>query len=404
MCFGSKRKTEQVLDDGSIVTDFDETLSTASIFKLYCSLFGSAVKVDRNQVLIGDKVALLSANITYLGGYWEPYKKRWQLKSYYPDYVKENEKKHIKTFFVGIYSFRGLHVFVINDPVSHVGKKVHNSSSHIHVFDLQYALKNGSFRKVDKGGNLLIVLNQTNFVSYINGAVSGKTDFSAEYCDSILCYFDHFFESIKSRWSGVECYKEMVSAHDNNAIQPEWCGFYFEYLFKRYLITHPTDDISWCSDKKETGIDLDLKFPKTSWFFGDLKSDSIDSDILGNDQKTLNTVLTDNNGKIWYVTVRFSGEKDSAHGYEVTKYWDHLRGDVYAKNNYIDMASRYGKKMKYSIRIKEAQILNLDQAVYEILKMHPFSQGKNSDNKARDPKIKINDEVAEAISIYTKSF
>jgi hypothetical protein len=400
----SSKVIQQVNVDGSIAFDFDQTLSVAEILKLYQSLFGPKVSGDGHQVLIGGKIGLLTANITYLGGYWESYKKRWQLKSYYPEYVEKNGLHHIKTLYVGIYSYKDTLLFVVNDPVSHVGKKIHNSSAHIHVFDLQYALKNGSYRKVDHGGNLLIVMTKENFVSYINGILAGTVDTTSAYYDTILGYLDDFFGSLKTKWYGIDCYKEMAAAKDKNTKQNEWCGFYPEFLFKKYLHDHPTSDVEWCSDKKSTGIDLDLKFPKIEWFYGDLKCDREGSDLLGNDQKTLTAVITDHHGKVWYVSLRFTAEKDSEHDYVVTKYWDQLRGGKYAKRGITNMADGFGDRMKYSIKLTKAQVLNIDSSAYEILKLHPFTQGKNSDNKPRDPKIKINDEVAEAICIYSKSF
>jgi hypothetical protein len=396
------RKIDQVLPDGSIVEDFDHSFSVQEISKLYRSLFGQNVVVDGHQVIISNKVALLTANITYLGGFWESYKKRWQLKSYYPEYVEKNGLKHLKTFYIGIYSYKETLLFVVNDPVSHIGKKVHNSSSHIHIFDLQYALKNGSYRKVDKGGNLLTVMTKANFIVFINNIITGVVDQSAEYYDTLIGYFDSFFSTIKKTWNGLDCYREMAKDHDNNAAQPEWCGFYLEYLFKKRLKEVKTDGILWNSDKKKTGIDLDLRFPKIDWFFGDLKTDNIDNDVLGNDEKTLDIVIEQHQGKIWYVALRFSKEKDSDHNFEVTKLWDSLRGGKYAASGYKDISDRYGKKMKYSITIKSAQILNIDESTYEILKQHPFNQGKNSDEHPRYPKIKINDEIAEAITIYQR--
>jgi hypothetical protein len=134
-----------------------------------------------------------------------------------------------------------------------------------------------------------------------------------------------------------------------------------------------------------------------------LKADQADSPVQGNVFDNVETVIKDNNGRIWYVVMKFKCEKDSDHGYAVTKTWDKLRGSKYGGNEKL-MAERYGKKMKYSVTPKSCQILNLDKAIEDMLKANLRHQGHNSNGKPRPVKIQITKEIENAISILDVDF
>ena len=83
---------------------------------------------------------------------------------------------------------------------------------------------------------------------------------------------------------------------------------------------------------------------------------------------------------IYYVVANHDTEKDSEHGFKVTKYWNGMQN----KENLMS----YSNKMKYEIKIKSYYILELNK--YNKKYIDVFYQGKNSDGKPRKPKISIN--------------
>ena len=45
----------------------------------------------------------------------------------------------------------------------------------------------------------------------------------------------------------------MIAANYRNKYQPEWAGFYLEFLFEQYLVEHQLqDDIRYAQDKSKT--------------------------------------------------------------------------------------------------------------------------------------------------------
>lgn len=396
-------KVDQITKDNEVVKDFDQKLSVREIGILMSSLFANSVEKDRKQFIVGKKVAILAANVTYLGIPHPLFTKRIQLKDYYPAYFADDVKKGLHVIYLGIYTYRSTRLFVVFEPTTYTNKKSHNSSAHVHTLDLQYGLKKGLYRKTDRNGNTLSVMTKERFQDYVDDLVYGKMDDDITYDDAIKAFFNGFFATLPQKWLGVDCYKEMVAANYNNAIQSEWPGWYFEYLFQKYLANHPQDDVEWWSSKKEGDIDFDLKFPKRPWFYGDLKADQTGSSVQGNVFDNVETVIKDNNGRIWYVVMKFDCEKDADHGYAVTKVWDELRGGKYDGDEKL-MAERYGKKMKFSVTPKYFRILNLDKAIEEMLKANLRHQGHNSNGKPRPVKIQISKDIEDVLSILDVDF
>ena len=398
------KKTEQILKNGEIIYDYDQTLSVKEIDKLMESLFEPVLRKDDKQYVLYNKIGILACNVTYLGHPHPLYKKRIQLKTYYLDYLTRNSINNLKTLYLGIYSYKKTKLFVVFEPSTYAGKKSHNSSAHVYSINLQYAQKAGRFSKIDAFGNKINIFNTYEFVRFIKSLGGDPIAIpSDEILKSINYYIDSFKTIIKPIWNGIDCYKEMIEAKDNNARQGEWPGWYFEFLFKKYLEKNPSLLIKWHGKKGVGDIDLDLKFANDEWTYGDLKADQINHDILGNSLECLDAVIKDNNGIVYYICCLYKAEKDSSHGYEVTKYWDKLRGGEYAANGYKDMADRYGKKMKYSVEPRTLCVLKIDQITYEILKKNPFAQGVNSDGKDRKPKLKVQKDMITALSIYSQN-
>ena len=396
-------KTEQILKSGNIVLDYDQTLSSKQIKELLFDLFRPVIKQDDKQFVLYNKIALLACNITYLGNPHPIYKKRIQLKTYYLDYLKKNSVNNLKTIYLGIYTYNKTRLFVVFEPNTYAGKKSHNSSAHIYSINLQYAQRAGTFSKIDAFGNSIHVFNTYEFVRYIKKMAGDQiyTDVD-EILKSINDYVASFKNVIKPEWKGIDCYKEMVAAADNNAKQGEWPGWYFEFVFKKYLKTNKSSSIEWHSAKKEDEIDLDLKFKNTDWIYGDLKADQIRHDILGNSLECLDTVIRDNNGIVYYICCLYKAEKDSDHNYEVSKYWNSLRDEDKRYSSLEELKSRYGKRMKYSVKPEMLCVLKIDSITYEILRRNPFNQGLNSNGQDRKPKLKVTKDMISALSVYSE--
>ncbi len=398
-------KTEQILKNGNIVLDYGESLSNKKIKELLFSLFKPVIKQDGKQFLLYNKIGLLACNVTYLGNPHPIYKKRIQLKTYYLDYLKKNTSNNLQTIYLGIYSYKKTRLFVVFEPTTYAGKKSHNSSAHIYSINLQYAQRAGVFSKIDAFGNSIHVFNTYEFVRYIKKIVGDpiyiETD---EILKSINEYVTSFKSVIKPVWKGIECYKEMLDAGDNNAKQGEWPGWYFEFLFKKYLKNNKSNLIEWHSSKKTDEIDLDLKLKNYDWIYGDLKGDQIQHDILGNSLDCLDTVIRNNHGIVYYICCLYKAEKDSDHNYIVTKYWNDLRDEDKKYTSFDEIKNGYGKRMKFSVKPEVLCILKIDPIMYEILRKNPFNQGVNSDGNDRKPKLKVTKDMISALSVYSEHF
>ena len=398
------KKTEQVLRNGNIVVDYDQILTTKEIKKLLYELFNPEIKEDGKQYVLYDKIALLACNVTYLGNPHPIYKKRVQLKSYYLDYLSKNSANNLRTLYLGIYTYNQTRLFVVFEPSTYAAKKSHNSSAHVYSINLQYAQKAGKFSKVDAFGNQIHIFNTYEFVRYIKTLANDPIHIDSDELMKIINeYISSFKDTIKKEWKGVDCFKEMMGANDPNAKQGEWQGWYFEYLFKKYLAEHKTEKIEWYASKRKGDIDLDVKFTEFDWIFGDLKADQINHDILGNSFDCLDTVIKDNHGTVYYICCLYKAEKDSDHQYEVSRYWnDHVRDANKRYDSVDELKERYGKRMKYSVKPETLCVLKIDEIVYEILKKNPFAQGTNSDGKDRKPKLKVQKDMIKALSVYSQ--
>ena len=64
----------------------------------------------------------------------------------------------------------------------------------------------------------------------------------------------NFFNIIKHDWYGKDCYREMISENYRNKFQPEWGGFYLEFLFEKYITNQNLlDRIRYAQEKEKEG-------------------------------------------------------------------------------------------------------------------------------------------------------
>lgn len=399
-------KNEQVSKNGSIVLDYDQKLTKKEIEDLMFETFCGVIKVDGKQFVLYDKIGILACNITYLNKPHPTYKKRMQLKPYYLEYLEENRKSGLETLYVGIYTYNQTRLFVVFETDTFRGKKSNNSSAHVYSFNLQYAKRVGKFDKIDAFGNKVHVFNTYEFVRYIKtmagDSLGGEDGFYLE--KTIKDHFSRFAKKVPPVWNGIKCYKELIDSKNRNARQNRWEGFYFEYLFKKYLEENNVKEISWHADKTKNGIDLDLVFDDEKWIYGDLKADNEADSIQGNDLETIGRVVKDNKGLVYYCCCRFTFEKDSNHNYRVTKYWNELRDEKEKYKTFSEIKNGFGKYMKYSVKPKYLCVLKIDEAAFDILKQKPRKQGHNSDGKPRKDKIQIFKDKIDSLSVLTINF
>jgi hypothetical protein len=109
-------RVSQINDEGSETLGFDRKLSVKQIDGLIETVFGKLVSKAGKEFVLAEKVGLLVANVTYLGIPHPIGKKRIQIKPYYPEYLKMNSEKGLKTAFVGVYSFPRKPIFVVFEP------------------------------------------------------------------------------------------------------------------------------------------------------------------------------------------------------------------------------------------------------------------------------------------------
>ena len=275
---------------------------------------------------------------------------------------------------MGVYKYKSTILFVDFDVTKYATRKAHNSSAHVYTIDLKNGLLFGIFQKEDINKNLITVVNTANVDKFLRSKFDSDVDLRLDF----IAVLDDFFAGISKWWHGIASYQEMVDARFNNALQPEWPGFYLEYNLAKYIKEHGVEDIIQYSQNKKKGeIDLDLFFPRVG-SYGDLKAHSNDSSgIQGNDWDTIMSVIEDSS--IYYIVCNHDTEKDKDHDFEVTMFWNTLL----KKDNLMS----YSNKMKNSVGLTSYLILEINRFNSQYLDV--FHQGHNSDGSPRAPKISI---------------
>lgn len=382
---------EQILNS-TVVEDYAEILTPTETKEIICNSF-KGTKVNSNGYIYGSymgiEYCILCKNISYLGNPHPIYKKRIQIPDRFISLYKENTKKGIITLLIGVYKYKDTILFCDFDTSKYINNKSHNSSAHIYTIDLLNGFRNGIFKKKDYRDNIITVFDENNVNKFLEIKLYASSTTGVEVFDTL----DNFFASMFKEWVGIDCYMEMIENGFNNKFQPEWPGFYLEYKLEKYLEeNHKKDIIRYCQNKKNGDIDLDLYFPKLG-IYGDLKTHSLNSNaIQGNDYKTIMSLIE--NQSIYYIVCCHETEKDKNHNFAVTEFWN--------KVQYKTDLHSYGNKMKYSVKLKKYYILEINKYNKKYLKI--FNQGKNSDGKAREPKIMIPDKYIENFLVHVVKF
>lgn len=373
-----KTKVEQIIFN-KVVEDYGEILSPTEISKIIQEYFYGSSKASNNTLNIeynGSKYAIYFKNISYLGNPHPIYKKRIQIPKEFKNVYSENLKNGVQTLLIGVYKYKSTILFCDFDTTKYIKNKTNNSSAHVYTIDLLNGYRNGIFTKKDKNKNEITVFDTNHVEQFFELKNTNKVISGVEIFNTL----DEFFASLKKEWFGIDCYSEMVESGFNNALQPEWPGFYLEYEMEKFIKqSNKKDVVKYSQNKKKGDIDLDLFFPKQG-IYGDLKAHNLSTDdIQGNDYETVMDLL--NHQSIYYVVCNHNTIKDSDKNYEVTEYWNTLLGKENLRS--------YGKRMKHSVSLKSYYVLELNKYNKKYIKI--YKQGKNSDGKPREPKIMIKD-------------
>lgn len=372
----SNIKVEQITADYQVVEDYGEILSKAEMSRILLSNFPETSY--KNGCIYGTrakkKYCIYFKNISYLGTPHPHFKKRIQIGDNFKDVYRENQRNNIQTLLLGVYKYKDIILFVDFDITRYVAKKSHNSSAHVYTLDLKNGLLLGVFQKEDINKNIITVFNEANVEKYLSSKIEGTTDLRQDF----VVILDDFYTRLHKQWHGIASYQEMLNAGFNNALQPEWPGFYHEFKLDQYIKQHNVSHaIQYKQNKRKGEVDLDLYFPQVS-AYGDLKAHSNDSTgIQGNDWDTIMDVIQTTS--VYYIVCNHNTEKDRDHNNEVTIFWNTQLG----KPNLLS----YANKMKNSVELTSYYILEINRFNQQYLDV--FHQGHNSDGSPRNPKISI---------------
>ena len=303
----SNIKVEQINENFEVVEDYGEILTREEMIRIFEQYFPSLEQ--RNGCLYGkygaDRFCIYFKNISYLGTPHPFFKKRIQIGDTFKDVYAENNQLGVRTLLMGVYKYKDTILFVDFDVTKYATRKAHNSSAHVYTIDLKNGLLFGIFQKEDINKNLITVVNTANVDKFLQSKFDSNVDLRLDF----IAILDDFFAGLPKRWHGITAYQEMVDARFNNALQPEWPGFYLEYNLAKYIKEQGVEDIIQYSQNKKKGeIDLDLFFPQVG-SYGDLKAHSNDSSgIQGNDWDTIMSVIE--KSSVYYIVCNHDTDND----------------------------------------------------------------------------------------------
>lgn len=383
-------KIDQIESNGNILLDYDEKLSNKEILEVLMRYFPNLKNDD--GMIIGKfedkKYSIYCKNITYLGFPWQTFKKRIQIGTNFKQFCSKSELLGCTPLLLGIYKYKSNLLFADFKVEDYISKKANNSSAHLSTNDLRNACINKVLKKIDKNNNEIIIFSPTIIEDYLGDKLVGEKINPPAF----VSHIDYILTDMKKDLYGIDCYEEMFNANFNYAKQAEWPGFYLEYLIKNYTDRFDVGAVlKYEQNKKDDSIDLDLFFPDINCH-GDIKAHSNGvKEIPGNDEKTIDSLI-ENSNSIYYVVCNHDTIKDSERNYEVTKFWN-------KKLNKDDLMS-YSSRMKNSIHVTDYKILEINKCNRKYVTV--FNQGKNSNGKDREPKIKIKVKDLDNFIIYQK--
>lgn len=380
---------EQINHASELVMDYDELLTTKERLKCIKDAFSEVSnqivfeKIGHMEVAIlhvkARPVMILSKQISYLGHPHLHYKKRIQIPYTWIELYHQFHKSH-DIVFLGVYKYKDNVVFVQFDTEQYVKRVVNNSSAHVYTNDLYQAMTRGIYQKTDAKANKITCIASKHMLAYYRG--NEPKQHEVIRCIQSFNRSFPFGEQIL----GETAYEQMLCAKFNHALQPEWPGFYLEFLFSGHLKQNNAGSVLAYQQNKtkdDDALDFDLWSSKYE-FYGDLKASSADTkSILLNDQESMEKAI-ERHGKIWYLIYEHDTVKDALRGHVTTKYWNKQLN----KSN----ALSYGAKMKGAICFKAVTVLEINKINYRNI-LKTFNQGVNSDGNTRRAKYMISKSI-----------
>ena len=229
----SNIKVDQIAENYEVVEDNGEILTRDEMVSLFNQYFKGLEYRDGCMYgwYNGKPYCIYFKNISYLGTPHPFFKKRIQIGDNFKDVYADNRSKGITTLLMGVYKYKSTVLFVDFDVTKYATRKAHNSSAHVYTIDLKNGLLFGIFQKEDFNKNIITVFNTDNVEKYLRSKFEKGIDLRLEF----IAFLDEFFAHLPKNWNGADCYREMHDAGFNNALQPDWPGFYLEYRLQKFI-------------------------------------------------------------------------------------------------------------------------------------------------------------------------
>lgn len=391
---------DQIAPDGTIVADVDTILSErAKNELLLAAMPGATVETYAGQrvVRLGEQV-ILKKQVTHLGSPWPGFMKRIQIPKSWLNVERQARREGLLARFVGIYHRGEVTIFVDFDPSTYVQRKANNSAAHVSTNDLYQAQTQGQFSRKDRYGNRLTSVRADQFVSYL------MTGYAP---DPRLVVFDRFNAEFLTG-AGLEALvavRQMHAASWPDSFQGEWPGFYLEYRLDTFLREGSyTNLIQFQKEKKRGKYDYDLVLSDNRKldFYGDLKSSDVAKhESPGNDAENISRCIADF-GRFWYVLYEHETQHARDHGDIATIDWNEWKRSVGYDNGKSYNPLSYAGRFKQSVRYVGMKILEINEANFHIV-LGDFTQGKQSDGKARALKVMIKKKNIDNFLIHSAS-
>lgn len=379
-----------------IVYDYDQKYSPTELKELLAWYFHVEKDTLKGQYE-NCRFQIHAKNITYLGKPWEKYKKRIQLWSNFSEMIQADYDNDLIPLVIGVYHYKRTVVFVDFEVEDYLDNDTNNSAAHVQTYDLQRAIKQGIYSKIDKNGNHITAFAPDQVERFLRDKLAIQQEKTP--LDRINDVFYDFYISIPSQWEGIECYKYLVEVGHPKQRETEWPGFFHEALFEKYIEEHKeqANIVRFQQNKAKGGLDFDLYYPQIQCF-GDLKCHTIgEPAIPGNKIENLYEAIK--RGPLYYVICEHVTEKDSDPEYRTLTYW----------NNYIRDEKKRGKDIEGQKGRMKAKVVLVDYIIIQIDEFNcallgSFQKGfKNSNNTPRGEKFSISEKLLEEF-IVRKDF
>lgn len=426
-----KYKVEQI-QGKKIVIDYDETITINQKIEILKKTLNKdcdfIYESSRIKIPVfnygGSKVIILNAQVVYLGNPHKIYKKRIERKKYFERIFNEYKNKfNYIVKIIGIYKYKGKHIFVDYDPYDFFNSKSNNSSAHVYSNDLLLGRINGIFVKIDKKDNTITVIDENNFSSYLNTFVknydknkqyifkdrhkfitANLEKFKDDYQKiiGIIDVFNREAISFNKRYISTDCIREMRDNGFRDWRQMEWQGFYMEFLYSRFIEKNNLESqLDYIKNKNNLVkvYDFDLNFLNNA-FLGDLKTSNIkDNDVILNDKNHILEELKKYK-RLWYIVYEHKCEHDNKENdYPFFNGRVNLIREVDPTYN---PSGKYKRKFKAKVKFKDMFIVEINKYNYKnILKEMSSNFHQYNHGDVRNPKFKFTKSLLERFIIYS---